>query len=386
VKVCPTYGPGYFYLPGSDTCVKITPRVTWDTLIANPVKRTSGSANFRTRAYIQADTRQNTEYGLLRTYVSLYGEFQRTTGAMKTLGNAADANSVQADAAFIQFGGLTAGRYDPLIGSGYGYGYAYAGAVKVRDPVTDGPTNGIMYTASLGNGVSLTVGLEDQTASRVTASSTAGYGVPDLIGKIKVDQSWGSVFLAGGTHEVRGSNANYTGSVGDTGYGYAVRGGAKINLPMLAAGDSVAFEAAYGSGFNAAVFNGYNAADANITVGAYKFSAPDAVGDRNDQMTKSWSVGGGFEHYWVPTVSTTLFGHYASIDQYGANNTVNIYSIGSKTAWSPVKGLVIGGEVYYSKLNRDAAIASTANNVTVDTTGGKKTDQWTGRLRVSRAF
>jgi len=125
------------------------------------------------------------------------------------------------------------------------------------------------------------------------------------------------------------------------------------------------------------------------TVGAYKFSAPDAVGDNNSQMTKSWSVGGGFEHFWVPTVSTTLFGHYTSIDQYGANNTVNIYSIGSKTAWSPVKGLVIGGEVYYSKLTHDAALGTataTVNNVAIDTSGGKKTDQWTGRLRVSRAF
>ena len=344
------------------------------------MKNTAGTVNFRTRGYIQADSRSNTEYGLLRTYVSLYGEFQRSTGAMAALGNSAAANSIQSDAAYIQFGGLTAGRYDPLIGSGWGYGSAvWAGAVKVRDPVTDGPTNGLMYTLSLGNGVTATVGLEDQTASRVNATATAGYGVPDVIGKIAVNQSWGGVFIAGGSHEIRGAAA---GTADDIGYGYAIRGGVKLLLPMLGAGDNIAAEAAYGSGFNAAVFNGYNAADANITVGAYKFSAPDAVGDDSHKKTKSWSVGAGMEHFWVPTVSTTIFGHYTSIDQYGVDNTVNIYSVGTRTSWSPIKGLAIGGEVYYSKLTHNTAMT----NVTVDTTGGKKTDQVTGRIRVTRSF
>ena len=396
VKVCPTYGPGYFYLPGSDVCVKVTPRVTFDYLATTAVKRATAVTQPRTRAFIQADTRQSTEYGLVRVYTSLYGEFVGSGSAPDTLGGGANSakNTVQADAAFVQFGGLTAGRYDPQIEEGWGYNYSQAGAVAVRNPVTDGPTNGVMYAASLGNGITALVSLEDQTNSRLTATANtgsmgtaavggAGLSVPDVIGKIKVDQAWGGAFLGAGMHENRGL---YSGTTGDAKYGYAVKAGVKINLPMLAAGDNIGINVGYSDGFGAATYKGYNVADANISVGGFKVAAPDAVGDDPNKTTKAWSLGAGAQHYWTPTVYSTLFAHYANIDVYGQQNTFSIYSVGSMLAWTPVKGMVISGEAYWSKINLTAnEKAGTATNLTV-TKYSTRDDQWSGRIRVSRSF
>ena len=420
VKVCPTYGPGFFYLPGTQTCVKVTPRVTFDYLLNNPFQRSAGATQPRTRAYIQADAREATEYGLVRVYASVYGEFIGSSATQGNLDKTSGKNSIQSDAAFVQFGGLTAGRYDPQIEEAWGYNYSQAGAVKVRNPVTDGPTNGIMYAASLGNGVTALVSLEDSTVSRMGAASLAwanatattngtakgaagtatadllnpnsGMSVPDVIAKLKVDQAWGGAFLSAGTHEIRGQFGSAT---GDAGYGYAVKGGVKFNLPMLAAGDDIGFNVGYSNGFNAATFAGYNAVNPVISVGGYNFTAPDAIDDNEAKKTKAWSAAAGMKHYWSPTVYSTLFGHYANIDQYGASNTVKIYSVGSMLAWTPIKGFVISGEAYYSKVSMNAAIDGTQANATTAQSlrngvsayrNSSQNDMWTGRIRVSRSF
>ena len=399
VKVCPTYGPGYFYLPGSNTCVKVTPRVVYDQLFATPVTRAGAVTQPRTRAYVQVDTREATEYGLVRVYASVYGEFVGSKTTNSTLTNTAAKNSIQSDAAYVQFGGLTAGRYDPQIEEAYGYSYSMAGAYAVRNPVTDGPTNGFMYAASLGNGITALVSAEDQTQSQVrapTTTNTAGVGVPDVIAKIKVDQSWGSAFVAAGSHEIRGAVAGAVNGAtgGDAGYGYAVKAGLKINLPMLAAGDNIGGQVGYSDGFSAATYNGYSVSDSKVTVGGWAVTAPDAINDDKSKTTKAWSAGLGIQHFWTPTLSSTLFGHYASVDQYGASNNFAIYSIGSMIAWTPVKGFVISGEAAYSKINLDNALkngaslagtATTINNVAV-TRSSDRQDQWSGRIRVARSF
>ena len=397
VKVCPTFGPGYYYLPGTNTCVKVTPRVTVDALFATPVVRAGSAYQPRTRAYIQADARETTEYGLVRVYASVYGEFIGSKTTNSTLTNVSAKNSIQADAAFVQFGGLTAGRYDPQIEESYGYGYSQAGAIAVRNPVTDGPTNGFMYAASLGNGITALVSLEDQTNSQNRVNQgTSGVGVPDVIAKVKVDQAWGSAFVGAGTHQIRG---NFAGAVnaatgGDAGYGYAVKAGLKINLPMLAAGDNIAGQIGYSEGFNAATFNGYSVSNSNVTVGGWTVTAPDAISDDKNKLTKAWSAGLGIQHYWTPTVFSTLFGHYANVDQWGGQNNFSLYSIGSMLAWTPVKGMVISGEAYYSKINLDNALkagmpqtgAATAINGVTVTRVADRQDQWSGRIRVSRSF
>src|SRR5881392_3009877 len=81
VKICNLYGDGFYYLPGTDICVKVGGYVRMETAwapsggqtnwgffggtLANDANtRTDGNGDWtiRARAYISMDTRQQTDY------------------------------------------------------------------------------------------------------------------------------------------------------------------------------------------------------------------------------------------------------------------------------------------------------------------------------------
>jgi hypothetical protein len=87
VKICNLYGDGFYYIPGTDICLKLGGYVraqfyydygasATNTPFFAPNfldTRTGGQTDFtmRTRSLISVDTRQQTEYGVLRTYFTV---------------------------------------------------------------------------------------------------------------------------------------------------------------------------------------------------------------------------------------------------------------------------------------------------------------------------
>src|SRR6185503_12308357 len=100
VRVCFTYGAGFFYIPGTETCLRVGGRVRAEFQYLEPTSREDDAIGFRARGRIQLDARTATSYGLLRTFARF--EMTRNTGVY---GN--DSTSPNVDQAFIQFGGLT---------------------------------------------------------------------------------------------------------------------------------------------------------------------------------------------------------------------------------------------------------------------------------------
>ncbi len=98
----------------------------------------------------------------------------------------------------------------------------------------------------------------------------------------------------------------------DTTYGFAIQGGVKVNLPMLAPGDAIFLQAAYAVGANS--YTGWSSA----AVGTLNPPSFDVIYDAagNAKTSKSWSVTGGLLHYWTPTVRQG-FAAYGALDQYG---------------------------------------------------------------------
>ena len=231
VKVCSLYGAGFFYIPGTDTCIKIGGAVrvqaeynagaggvpvgfgsSTEAAQGRQTRFDTNDIDQRTRIYFSVDARQQTEYGTLRTYFR-FG-VQQTTPSDPTTG------TVFWDRAFIQFAGFTVGKtvsfFDGFSTSIYNYN-------NPRTMADTGP-NGITvwaYTAQFGNGISATLSAEDPSGrgKSVTNANLAGtwalgaltsdaglaaqsgtnngFLYPDIVGALRVDQAWGSAQLMG---------------------------------------------------------------------------------------------------------------------------------------------------------------------------------------------
>ena len=81
VKICTPYGPGFFFIPGTDTCMKIGGYLRVDTTFNGGIQGTpawngdAGQHNryfdyfaARSRMLLSIDTRTATEYGVVRTF------------------------------------------------------------------------------------------------------------------------------------------------------------------------------------------------------------------------------------------------------------------------------------------------------------------------------
>src|SRR5918997_5398847 len=78
VRVCSTYGAGFFYIPGTETCLRVGGRARADYLYGEPLTRAQDAVGFRARGRLNIDTRTATAYGLLRAFVRY--ELTRSSG------------------------------------------------------------------------------------------------------------------------------------------------------------------------------------------------------------------------------------------------------------------------------------------------------------------
>ncbi|MGQ8631483.1 porin [Agrobacterium sp. DE0009] len=108
VRVCDAFGTGFFYIPGTETCLKFGGYVRFQTDInrgtgfgVNTNNRTSDWNSF-TRAQFEIDTRTDTELGALRGFIGFRGNADSGSSSQ---------SSVFVDQAFIELGGLKVGKF-----------------------------------------------------------------------------------------------------------------------------------------------------------------------------------------------------------------------------------------------------------------------------------
>jgi hypothetical protein len=385
VRVCSTYGAGFFYIPGTDTCLRVGGRVRAEYRYLEPQNREDDSIGFRARGRIQLDARTATAYGLLRTFVRF--DITHDTGVYGT-------DTAIVDQAFVQFGGLTAGRTVSFFDNG-DLPTGHFGTLRFSDAPT---VNVLAYTASFGNGFSASIALEEGRFAPALDAPIIGSGVagfeagqraPDLVANVKYAGTWGSAQLSGAAHQIRSAVLGpaygvFEGTVPDTEYGFAVTGQVGINLPMLAAGDAAWIAATYANGALA-----YLGAGGNIRAGEARGTVLDAFIDTNGDIDtgEGWSIAGGLRHYWTPEIRQNVFGSYADISygnglfvRTGVDADFREWRLGTNVIWSPVSGLDIGVEVLYARVDTEQPFV--ASNGALRDNG----DAFEGRLRVQRDF
>jgi hypothetical protein len=286
VRVCDIYGAGFFYIPGTDTCLKIGGYLRSDHIygmasaggyyMSTPAAqetRLSGDAyNYRARMNLTVDFRTQSDYGTIRAYAAIIA--QQTTGDFALSGFGPQTNgSAGILRAFIQFAGFTIGHavsyYDFMNGADYGY----LPSVWSTGTGVNG-TDLIAYTWQIGNGFSASIDIEDPgngqngplsalgggiapgtgtpgtgrgkmliNSSLASSLGTAGSAVsvgtdtlrsmqPDLAGNLRVDQAWGSAQIMAAMHNASGGYyTNVPGAITTPGPGVTPPGATGTTIP-----------------------------------------------------------------------------------------------------------------------------------------------------------
>jgi hypothetical protein len=279
VKICSLYGAGFYYIPGTDTCIKLGGYVRADANLGtnsdfNPNQSgTAGARNrlmnyytFRAREDLNIDTRTATEYGVVRTFFD--GVFTWTSGNYTPTGSATGATQYSGTLglnaagtalvgsngsgnvngtdgntsggalgvyyAFIQFAGFTMGKAVSQFDAPW---TNYPGNITDNLVGGSGTVTGVnqfTYTADFGQGVTASFSAEDTTAyyqagnlnmTGATAGGMLGgsYGTnaiggsrsPNLVAQVRVDQAWGLFQASVAAHD---NHVGYYGASETTGH------------------------------------------------------------------------------------------------------------------------------------------------------------------------
>jgi hypothetical protein len=304
VRICSLYGAGFWYIPGTDTCIKLGGYLRIDTTFnsstvydAPAYSGDSGQINRyrdyfigRSRMALTVDTRTATEYGVVRTFAQGDFQFQQYGTANNAALSAAPTapggfnnallsnvggGYVAVEMVFLQFAGFTFGKSASAYATPWhGYpGNNTSFLIGGHDTVTG--VQNIQYSAQFGNGVSATIGLDDpsqmnrtslynlSTGVAATGASPFAYGgthAPDIVGNIRVDQAWGLVQLSGAAHLVNASYNVLTVGTGfpnnfseisghpDDKWGGSVMGALQIKNIPTGAGDDIKLDASWSKG------------------------------------------------------------------------------------------------------------------------------------------
>ncbi|HZN29145.1 MAG TPA: porin [Xanthobacteraceae bacterium] len=226
VKICSLYGDGFYYIPGTDICLKLggyvrsqhyynygnnatnTPFYGTNVLETRIGPQTGWT--HRARSLISVDTRQQTEYGTLRTYFTI-GHTSDFTAT------AASAQAIYANRGFIQFAGFTLGLASSFFDF-YSSPIVTYFAVNSED-TGDGGWKVAAYTANFGNGVTSTISLEEPRRMVAVNAAIPDFAVvsaaaaltplydqatirfPDIVWNWRIDQAWGAAMIGGAVHD-----------------------------------------------------------------------------------------------------------------------------------------------------------------------------------------
>jgi len=413
VKICSLYGEGFYYIPGTDICLKVGGYVRadyrWNATGGGQPHYTGGGGaqdrsvspfSMRHRASFNFDSRTQTAYGALRTYVAVNVDNQ-DQGSV----------SVNPTRAFIQWAGFTIGHtksFTDVPGTPEDTFKSLFQTQAVSETAPNG-TNQIAYTWELGNGMTLNVGADERRTKAIANLSTnvvavganpgtafGPYQHPTPWVNFAVNQAWGRFATSAIFNKVNATY--YTGTGATTGacpgnqtgtsacnapddkWGWALLSGIDIKAPWAGPGDHFGGYFSYGVGAAA-----YAAGASMGSPGLFGANNKVALGVLTDgvfvnggqfELTTTWTAGAGYEHFWLPNVSTGVYGNYTQV-RYNdsvinsnlfcagggatAQNIIlqgngrcdpgfNFWQVGMVNNWYPVAGFRLAVDVQYTRV------------------------------------
>ncbi|PSJ53745.1 porin [Kumtagia ephedrae] len=334
VRVCDVYGTGFFYMPGTETCLKVSGYVRVDLrggdFFAFPSNDSSGdnfeeTYNNRVRFQLRVDARSETELGTLRSYAAINFNYQASGDGFENTYDNEDGMGIEH--AYIELGGFRIGKTD----SYFSTFTDYSSGVLNDGIVPYGPfaTLQIAYTYTGENGFSAGIALEqgdEDEAVNYTAfeadgvtpiplGNGVGAGItedyaPYVVGGVSLTQGWGKVGIVAGYDSWEDE--------------VAVKGRLDVNITETA---SVFVMGAWDSGGDEIELNG---AGTVVTDNGSNFYAPWG-GD--------WAIWGG---------TAIKFNEKATFNAEVGYDDFENFSIAANIAYELVPGFTITPEVVYA--------------------------------------
>lgn len=384
VRVCSLEGDGFFYIPGTDACIKIggylrlqgASNASGDGIVKGASTMTTqglsdrvrtNDINYQARAVVSLDVRAPTPFGQLRGYLR---------SGVETITPAGSSNSPSVfwDRGFIQFAGFTAGKtqsfFDLFTLSNR---YTYANLRTSGDTELNGAVL-VGYTHHFGGGLSAGISVEDPGAHwkvgvvdasassfnigtittdnglSMQSSTTNGFRIPDIIANLRVDQAWGFLGVSGAIHSVAGAyygtgNAVINGTPDDK-LGWAVAFGGRLNIPGTM-GDTFGVNVVFTEGAVGYALRGEKWSILRPGESIGLGWGVDGVFDTGTpiHLTQSWGVNGAYEHFWTPLLRSSVYGGYARVDyNREATQIINAHLPGA--AGTVVCGVPVAGAVW----------------------------------------
>lgn len=367
VRVCGAGGEGFYYVPGTDTCIRMSGEIKIDYLFnwsnGNMAERwrSANASNFHVEGRLFSYSRTDTDYGLLTTMIEAYVTKDVT-----------DDNTLTVDHAYVQWGGFTFGRTESFYDAAN-----YVTWAEVYTPAqSDTKTNLAAYTAILGDGVSATVSVESSVTRRLGVAlypfaglpatgmiypdeiglSGGGYGGtkwPDAVVRLMTERNWGSAQVTGALHQVYAAY-NGAGVTPSGGLGWAVGAAFTANLPH---GFTLVGNGTYAQGA-AAYANSSWYSLANQGTLAYDAAFDPAAGDLDLTTAYSLSFGTAFD---VGPAQLALQagwsrfedGTVAAVTGGASSADFSQYDLQAQIGFEPVKDLIIGIGTEYQYLDHD---------------------------------
>jgi len=351
VRVCDVYGSGFFYIPGTETCLSISGYVWYqigsnnyepdfdanDNGVIDPgeiadvsndtppyIGGRAGEGWYKsTRARVNFDARSETEWGTLRGFIRLQADWGGITRSTSTalIGAPFADGPVGVDQGWLSLGGFQAGYTESAWAASF-----RGGATNFGSHSWGGMYYGyaqrhqISYTFTGGNGFFGTLSLEDD------ALQGDGY-MPDVVAKVGVNQGWGSVWARVGYEDDITDTVDILGADHESGWGAALA--AQINVPNS-------------PGSSLRLFGFYADSDT-------RFSSGSALG-----VASEWSFLASYQQQFTETLAVSVAGQYFS-DFYVAgtdiNSDVNGWGAELSAVWVPVTNFEIRPELHYDKID-----------------------------------
>jgi hypothetical protein len=303
VRVCDAYGAGFFYIPGTETCLQ-DDNVDTFSFHYGPAAEDGWRKNVQAR--INFDARSDTEWGTLRSYIRFQASWTPNGSLIPGTTTVQGDGFVATDQAYLQLGGFMAGYSESFwVDSKNG------GASNWGSHSWGGMSYGYLQRALLGYRFEAgdffgAISLEDD------ALAGEGY-MPDLVAKLGYSGGWGAVW----------AKVAYDESIDSI----AAQVGGQLNIPNMP-GSSLRVIGYYSE----SITNAYGIYYDTAAVGPLRYGAAE------------WSILASYRQQFSDTLSASVGFQYFD----GFTGVADAYLAELSVVWLPLPLFEVRGEVAYA--------------------------------------